>query len=519
MLRRDLNRRLGVTVAAPIHTRSDVPQPALSSTLSVAGGAAVLGLAADLLFRHADAGLNVFVWIAGLAAWATYLAQHHSLVRPSPDYWQLPAVLFAAFFALRVDPGLRALNLLAILAALALPLLRARGESLWRAGLFAYVRAGTNLAAHAALGALLLVFKDMEWTEVSRLKGGAPLKRTLLGLVLAAPVVIVFAAIFSSADPVFGAAITRLFEADLEPMVEHAVVIGVFGALAAGYLRARLWGARDFDPSAVIPPLSLRLPWTPLAMMAGSMTAMFLLFVAVQARAMFGGADFLASEAGLTVAEYARRGFFECVAACGLSLPVLLAADTLVDRDEPGAVRSLRALTTMQLVLIGVVLASAVARLQLYTAAFGLTHDRVLGAAALAWLGLTTGWFGWSVLRGRRANFAFGAVAGGFGVLAALNLANPEAIVARVNIARAERGAELDVGYLYRLGADATPTIAAALPRIPAQSCALLEHLFDRQTRQRPRDWRSFTLAHYRADRAIVTAMSRSRPCGEQVPA
>lgn len=498
--------------------RPAVHEPALGSTLSVLGGAAALGLAADLLFRHAGAGLNVFVWIAGLAAWATYLSQHHGLVRPAPDYWQLPAVLFAAFFTLREDVALRLLNVLAMLAALSLPLLRARGESLWRAGLGGYVRAGMNLAGHAAFGGLLLVFRDMDWAAVTRFRGGTSLRRALLGLLLAAPVVLVFAAIFSSADPLFGSAMERLLEVDLEPLVEHAVVIGFFGALGAGYLRARLWGARDFDPSSFATMRQPRLAWTPLAMMVGSMTAVFLLFVALQARAMFGGADFLANAAGLTVAEYARRGFFECVFASGLSLPVLLAADWLVDRDEPGAVKSLRALTTVQLALIGIVLFSAMARLKLYTDAFGLTQDRVLGAAMLAWLALTAGWFGVTVLRGRRMNFAVGAVAAGFAVLAALNLANPQGIVARVNIARAEQGAELDVGYLRRLGADATPAIVDGLPRMSAKaSCTMLEHLFERQAQRSARDWRDFTLAQWRANNAVAEALSRARPCGRSL--
>jgi hypothetical protein len=54
---------------------------------------------------------------------------------------------------------------------------------------------------------------------------------------------------------------------------------------------------------------------------------LFLGFMAVQLRYLFGGADLVEVTAGLGYAEYARRGFFELVATAALVVPILLVAD------------------------------------------------------------------------------------------------------------------------------------------------------------------------------------------------
>ena len=49
------------------------------------------------------------------------------------------------------------------------------------------------------------------------------------------------------------------------------------------------------------------------------MTLVFTAYVALQFRYLFGGAAVVQSVTGLTVAEYARHGFFQVVQATALS--------------------------------------------------------------------------------------------------------------------------------------------------------------------------------------------------------
>jgi uncharacterized protein DUF4153 len=65
----------------------------------------------------------------------------------------------------------------------------------------------------------------------------------------------------------------------------------------------------------------------------GALNLLFLAFVVVQFRYLFGGEGLVEERVGLTYAEYARHGFFELVAVSVLVLVVLLAADALVVRS------------------------------------------------------------------------------------------------------------------------------------------------------------------------------------------
>jgi hypothetical protein len=118
--------------------------------------------------------------------------------------------------------------------------------------------------------------------------------------------------------------------------------------------------------------------------------------------------------------------------------------------------------------------------LDAYVDEFGLTELRVYSTAFIAWLALVFVWLLLTVIRGRRERFAFGAVMAGFLVLAALNVANPDAFIAETNTTRASEGRRFDPNYVDRLSADATPTLIAALRRLSADDrCTVARDLLD----------------------------------------
>jgi hypothetical protein len=176
----------------------------------------------------------------------------------------------------------------------------------------------------------------------------------------------------------------------------------------------------------------------------------------------------------MSYSEYARRGFFELVTVAALSLPLLLLADWSLDQGDRSRVRRFRLLAGLMLLLLDVMLASALIRMRLYTAEYGLTELRFYTTAFMGWLVLVFGWFAATVLRGRRSRFGPGALASGFLVLLALNLMNPDAVMARTNVARAVAGRSFDAAYAARLSADALPTLLGLLRELPADDgCAL----------------------------------------------
>jgi hypothetical protein len=224
----------------------------------------------------------------------------------------------------------------------------------------------------------------------------------------------------------------------------------------------------------------------------------------VQFRYLFGGSELVRTLTGLSYAEYARRGFFELVAVAALTLPLLLLADHFLDGSDPRRVRRFRQLAGLMLVLLDFMLASALLRMWLYTTQFGLTELRFYTTAFMAWLVLVLGWFAATVLRGRRERFTAGALVGGWLVLAALNLVNPDRLIADVNLNRAARGRPLDVAYAASLSADALATFHRRLPQLGTnEACETARRLDERWSREL-RAGKRWTIALAQAPRGPV---------------
>jgi len=160
---------------------------------------------------------------------------------------------------------------------------------------------------------------------------------------------------------------------------------------------------------------------------------LFLSFVLVQIRYFFGGAATVQATAGLTYAQYARSGFFELVWVAALVLPLLLGLHWL---QKPGDARAQRLFTwqaAVQVALLFVIMASALARMRLYEGEYGLTELRLYTTAFMGWLALVFAWFTLTALRGRRERFAFGAAVCAFALVV-----NPDDRIVRANLAHRE---------------------------------------------------------------------------------
>ncbi|HEX8177992.1 MAG TPA: DUF4173 domain-containing protein [Pyrinomonadaceae bacterium] len=237
----------------------------------------------------------------------------------------------------------------------------------------------------------------------------------------------------------------------------------------------------------------------------GLLNALFLAFVCVQVRYLFGGGAWVVATSGLTYAEYARRGFFELCWATALALPLLLALHWLLRADDKLAGRLFRVLALAQLALLFVVIASAITRMRLYQSEYGLTELRLYTTAFMGWLALVFVWFAATVLRGARARFACAAlVAAGF-VIAALHIVNPDATIVRTNVAQARRGHAFDAAYATTLSADATPALVQALPALAqTERCLAARELLAQWSAQRKTGWRSWSVARSDAWRAVT---------------
>src|SRR4029077_20162068 len=123
-------------------------------------------------------------------------------------------------------------------------------------------------------------------------------------------------------------------------------------------------------------------------------------FVGLQIAYLFGGLDTLVA-AGMRYSDYARRGFFELVAAACLAGAVVVALETTVaHRTRPYLVALLGLLA-----LTAVVLVCAALRLRLYQDAYGWTELRLYVLMTIGTLAVTLLLMALLVARGGRGWF------------------------------------------------------------------------------------------------------------------
>lgn len=490
-----------------------------------------VGLLGDFLLRTDRPGLNILVLVAALVVALLALVRRTGrALTVGAILLAALAVTFAGLMAWRDAPTLVVLDVLALLTTLcALVRALSRGEALGvrDAGPLAYVAGAVSTGARVAVGAPLLAVRAIEATPIPRttvLATGGTLAR---GGLLAAPALLVFGLLLTSADPTFARLLDRTFGWSGGPLFDHLAGIGLVAWAAGGALYVALRDGRAEAPCAdplSAAALALRTHFRTHGIGVREVTVaialvdvLFVAFGVLQARWLFGGASALQS-AGLTVAEYARRGFFELAVVAALTLPLLLLAHGLVGEGTPSrdAQQERRAFRLAAGVLVTLVLAlllSAADRMRLYLDAFGLTQARFYASALMLWLGFVFAWATTTLLRGRAAQFALGAVVSGWGFVLALHVVNPDARIANTNLARAASGRALDVAYLRGLSADAMPVLARRAPAVIAMHpdravrCALRAVLHDAADRlATPEDWRGWAASRAQARRLLPAA-------------
>jgi signal transduction histidine kinase len=311
----------------------------------------------------------------------------------------------------------------------------------------------------------------------------------------------VFGTIFASANPVFGSWVDQLVpNLTFNDLVGRAfLACFVFAAtLGAAYLALNpadvevLGGRRP-------PALANRFEWLVPVLVVD---AVFVAFIAAQARALVGGRDYIEATTGLTYADFVHQGFGQLTLATALTVLVVWVA-TRRAGSTPEDRRWLYASLGLLCALTLLVVASALRGMAVYQDAYGFTTLRLFVDVFEGWLGFVvlaimvagvTGLGRWLP----RIALASGAVA-----LIGLAAMNPDSWVAGRNLDRYEATSKLDARYLQTLSADAAPVIAERLPEDVAR-CVLQDLPVSSLRPEALDDPRAWNLARSRAEAALT---------------
>lgn len=319
------------------------------------------------------------------------------------------------------------------------------------------------------------------------------LRALVLGAIVTAP----FAVLFLTADAAFAAIADDTPRPELDSLPGRMVAFTVVLLAALGLALA---GRRRLEERPRTRRRSLAtVEW---AVPLVALDVLFLAFVAVQVTVLFGGNDHVLRTSGLTYAEYARRGFWQLLAATALTLAVVKGA-TLVARPRNRTEELLlRVLLGLLCALTIVILVSALHRLRLYESAFGLTRARIAAEAFALWLG---GTFALLFILGalRRAAQLPRVLLGWAAVaLVLFSLADPDGRIADRNVERWQETGRIDLAYASNLSADAAPALSRLPPSLRWQALAKIA-----EDLARAEQWSSANLARARARTLIRRAL------------
>jgi uncharacterized protein DUF4153 len=342
---------------------------------------------------------------------------------------------------------------------------------------------------------------------------------------------ILFVALFASADAVFATLAGNLFDwhVDLGQMPVRIVVALVVAWPVAGLLAVGVGGikldartpaaaAQSLGAAAAEPlPLFPRLGVIEAVTILVAVDMLFAAFVVLQLAYLFGGLDTMAA-GGITYANYARSGFFQLVAVTCLAGGLVVSLHAVVEQRSRVFVGSAVGLA----VLASVILASAALRLALYQQAYGWTELRFYIDATIAWLGIGIVAATILLVRDRMEWLPHAMTVGALAVLVGVNVVGAQRLVADENVARLldpsrvppDGRTGLDIDYAQLLDADdAIPALVAALPALGAADRASLKtDLEDRWLALRQPEeaaWPAWSLARQRAREVLEPLFGR----------
>jgi len=431
--------------------------------LAYVGFTFLIALLYDFFFWELELGLGFFIFVSlylfgfTLLAWLTkQLRQKHALLLTIPILiLSFDVLLYQNLAVTQIAPWI--VLLLAFVYSMLLTLQNPNGYK------FSFMRIPFLHSIDLPFTKLGMVWRDLfKWKGEQKSEKA---KHIILGIVIALPILLIFALLFSIADEVFSDLLTDFFDVDVDQTLwwrMFRTVLMTFGFSSIFYVfvsKNHILGNKE--------ERVMKLNNTIVSTILTLINGLFLVFVLIQFRYLFGGAEYIFAE-GLTFADYARNGFFQLVWV------IVLASFLLIlfyrSSAKHGSNVFLKILKVLLIAQVAVVAVSALYRMNLYQDAYGFTVKRLYVEwfiyYALAILGLA----GVSLLvKWPFRRFFYTTMIGTVIAFTGIASLNVDYIIANQNVQRVMGSLEtpdiesIDINYLTELSPDVIPAVIPLL--------------------------------------------------------
>ena len=323
-------------------------------------------------------------------------------------------------------------------------------------------------------------------------KGGA----VLLGLAVTIPLLCILIPLLMSADAAFEGLIRLIPDFNLN----EAFITVIFGAGAACVLYTRATALRH-KPKGVRAESKPMKGFSHLTMntVLTAVCLVYLVYLISQLAYFTGGFAGMLPE-NFTMAEYARRGFFEMACLCAIDLVIMALTVGLSAQKDGRAALSTRLLCLLIGLVTVFLVATASAKMFMYIEAYGLTRLRVLTEVIMVFLAIATVvvsvWLFAPKLAYMKVLLIVALIIG-----AVVIWVDVDTVVASYNVSAYQSGKleTIDLDYLSGLGDGAIPQISKLTGDSNSWVARQAQDILNREQRI-VRDFRSWNYASWCAE-------------------
>gem|GEM_PF-2189614 len=418
--------------------------------------AAVFGAAFSYLFAFQRPGLNMFLFVLLLYGFA--LVNRELFIRRSfaeerlIAFLTVPAVFLAAYMFIG-DTFLNALSVLVILFVMFVQYLVLSGNAKheWYRPLFIVdIFFGAINRLFFGMGHFLNGSVNAVFLGKSEKKKGV-----MIGILAGTLLLMLIVPLLLMADPIFSGIAGDLF-ADIRIgdifLYLFLFITGASMAAApvATAKRSEYTGKRE----AVLSPEKRPVEGVTSGTILSMISAVYVLFAAVQFTYFFEPMETVAKTLGLTSSRYAVRGFGELLFITCLNLAIIAAALRFTKQQNGRTKGYIKALCCVLVAFNFVIMASSHLRLSHYESSYGYSVARFISHSFMVFLIIVNALMLLKIFIGKMSAVKYIALAALL-YFCALVAINPESAVARGNIRRYYASGKIDTEYMLSLSSGA----------------------------------------------------------------
>ena len=315
-----------------------------------------------------------------------------------------------------------------------------------------------------------------------------------IGLLISLPVLAVMIAELVSADAAFEGLLDLLPEFELA----ESICTAILGTVLAVLLYYRGVGLHHAPKSTTPAREPKGFNVLTINTILFAVCGLYLVYLASQLAYVVGGFSGILPE-DFTLAEYARRGFFEMSRLCALNLTIMALGVGLTRKNGKSPL-----LTRLLALFIGLMtlffVAAASAKMIMYIGSYGLTWKRVTTEVFMLWLAVTTVLVSIWLFRESLPYMKLSMVVG-LALCALLFLGDVNARVAQYNVRAYQSGKleTVDVQHLSRLDEGVVPYLEELTADQDEAIAKAAVKALENYDYVKAEDWRSWNLTTSRA--------------------